>query len=466
MLKRYNGLIGIIYRLSDLGVIVGAWMLAYWVRFYQLPLVMADELPPFRYYASLAPAVAVLWLVVFTSRGIYQSRRMVRLLREFQDLWHAHGIALLFFIALTYFAEQYKHSRLVMLYFAMIAGIAICAARAVVRIALRNIRSRGFNQRHLLIVGEGDAARLVVERAQHFPELGLRVAGVVTHDDSETESVHGVAALGHFEQLQEILAEHKPDEVLVALSHAQHHQLERVLGLMKDETLDIRVVPDVQAYVTLGCEAEDFDGLPVVRINDSPLHGMAAVMKRCMDILGSAVALILLAPLLALLAVLVRLSSPGPIFYGQERMGLDGKLFRMYKFRSMRVDAEKASGAVWAQAKDDRRTALGTFLRKTSLDELPQFWNVLRGDMSLVGPRPERPVFVHQFRSEIPNYMLRHKVKAGITGWAQVNGWRGNTSLVRRIECDLFYIRNWSLGFDIRILVMTFFKGFIHKNAY
>lgn len=466
MLKRYNNLVGIVYRLADLGVVVGAWLLAYWVRFYQLPLNSPSDQPPFRVYAMAAPVVAVLWLVVFTSRGIYQSRRLVRLLREFQDLLHAHGIALLLFITLTYFLEEYKHSRLMMAYFAVMAGAAICASRALVRTALRRLRREGFNQRHMLVVGEGEAAQIIVDRATRFPELGLQVAGVLTHESSETRAVQGAPVVGHFDEVHSVLSKYKPDEVLIALSQAQHDKLERVLGLMKDETVDIRVVPDVQAYVTLGCEAEDFDGLPIVRINDSPLHGSAAAMKRAMDVVGATVALLLLSPLLVLLGGLVKATSKGPMLYGQERMGLDGKTFKMYKFRSMKVDAEQKSGAVWAQAVDDRRTKLGTFLRKTSLDELPQFWNVLYGDMSLVGPRPERPVFVHQFRSEIPNYMLRHKVKAGITGWAQVNGWRGNTSLVRRIECDLFYIRNWSLAFDVRILLMTFWKGFIHKNAY
>lgn len=464
MLKRYNGLIGVIYRFADVSIIVTAWLLAYWIRFYQLD--PTEQMPEFRYYASLSPAVAVLWLVVFTSRGIYQSRRMVRLLREFQDLWHAHGIALLLFVTLAYFAEHYKHSRLMVGYFAILAGLAICAARATVRIALRYVRRRGFNLRHLLIVGEGKSVRAVIDRTHHFPELGLRVAGVVTHEGSTAATVLGAPVLGHFGDLQRIVRQSRVDEVLIALPQCQHGQLERLLSLLRNETLDVRLVPDIQSYVILGCEAEDFDGLPVVRINDSPLHGVAAMAKRIVDVVGSTVALVLLSPLMAAIGTLVKITSPGPIFYGQERMGLDGKTFRMFKFRSMRADAERLSGAVWAQVEDDRRTRFGTFLRKTSLDELPQFWNVLRGDMSLVGPRPERPVFVKKFRNEIPHYMLRHKVKAGITGWAQINGWRGNTSLDRRIECDLFYIRNWSLGLDVRILLLTFWKGFVNKNAY
>jgi exopolysaccharide biosynthesis polyprenyl glycosylphosphotransferase len=211
---------------------------------------------------------------------------------------------------------------------------------------------------------------------------------------------------------------------------------------------------------------EEIEGLPMVRLNDSPLGGWMAIGKRLMDIGLSAVALTLLSPVYLVLSIAVRLTSRGPIFYGQERMGLDGRTFKMWKFRSMKVDAEKETGAVWAKAGDDRRTPIGALLRSTSLDEIPQFWNVFTGDMSLVGPRPERPVFVHQFKREIPHYMLRHKVKAGITGWAQVNGWRGDTSLEKRIECDLYYIRNWSFILDMKILFLTIWKGFVNKNAY
>ncbi|MGZ3709425.1 MAG: exopolysaccharide biosynthesis polyprenyl glycosylphosphotransferase, partial [Bdellovibrionota bacterium] len=225
-------------------------------------------------------------------------------------------------------------------------------------------------------------------------------------------------------------------------------------------------VPDIHEYVTLGCEVEDFEGMPVVHINDSPLAGWGALAKRMTDMLVSAVALTLLSPLLALIALAVRLSSSGPIFYRQERMGLDGRTFGMIKFRSMRVDAEDSTGAVWAKPGDERRTPIGAFLRATSIDELPQLWNILIGDMSLVGPRPERPVFVQRFRGEIPHYMLRHKVKAGLTGWAQIHGWRGDTSLERRIECDLYYIRNWSYSLDWKIMLLTLWKGFVNKNAY
>jgi Undecaprenyl-phosphate glucose phosphotransferase len=242
--------------------------------------------------------------------------------------------------------------------------------------------------------------------------------------------------------------------------------MDRILSLLADEAIDVHVVPDVRGYSPLGCEVERFYDLPMVRINESPLNGGAAIFKRITDIVAAGVGILMISPLLFLIAVAVKLSSPGPILYAQERMGLDGRTFKMLKFRSMRTDAERQSGAVWATKGDDRCTPLGAFLRRTSLDELPQLWNVLCGDMSLVGPRPERPVFVSRFRKEIPHYMLRHKVKAGITGWAQINGWRGNTSLDRRIECDLYYIQNWSYLFDLKILTMTLWKGFVNKNAY
>ncbi|MDD9947791.1 MAG: undecaprenyl-phosphate glucose phosphotransferase [Myxococcales bacterium] len=473
MLKRYNGLVGLAYRVADAAIIVAVWNLCYWIRFSLFattgkidPELGHIEMVPFEVYASLSPAVAVLWLFVFSWRGIYESRRMVRMVVEFRDLLQAHAIALLMFIGFAYFVKQYKYSRMMMAHFALIAGFAICFSHGVIRVVLRCVRRRGFNLRRLLIVGESDASRTVIDRMRYFPELGMKVVGVVTPEGRSTQQVNGAKVLGHIADIRELVQETGVDEVFVALAHEQSTHLERLLGLLQDETVAVRVVPDVQAYVTLGCEAEDFDGLPVVRINDSPHIGIAAMAKRALDIAGSAIALIVLSPVLLAISALVKLTSPGPIFYAQERMGLDGKTFRMYKFRSMRQDAERMSGAVWANKNDDRRTRLGTFLRKTSLDELPQFWNVLRGDMSLVGPRPERPVFVRKFREEIPHYMLRHKVKAGITGWAQVNGWRGNTSLDRRIECDLFYIKNWSLSLDLRILLMTIWRGFIHKNAY
>lgn len=466
MLKRYQNLLGGVLGLFDATVIVLAWLASYWLRFSWPIIPVTKGFPAFSAYAALTPFVALLWLAVFGTLRVYQFSRSFGAAKEVQLLLKAHGLALLLFVTLTYLFEAYKYSRLVTLYFGVLAAVGLIVTRLLIRSAFRALRLRGFNQRYIVIAGEGPSVERLIERIDGFPELGLRVRGIVTQESSTVVGVGGKPVLGHFGQISEIIEHVAADEVLISVPWSQQDEVSRLLELLKDETVDVRLVPDVHAYVTLGCEVEDFDGLPVVRINDSPLIGWYAASKRVTDILVAGVALILLSPLLVGIALLVRLSSPGPVLYRQERMGLDGRTFQMLKFRSMRADAEDATGAVWARESDGRRTLLGTVLRKTSLDELPQLWNVLRGEMSLVGPRPERPVFVHQFRKEIPHYMLRHKVKAGITGWAQVNGWRGNTSLRRRIECDLYYIQNWSYALDLKILTLTLWKGFVNKNAY
>jgi len=466
MLKRYQTLLGSLLGVSDAAIIVVAWLVAYWFRF-NVPIIPVTRgFPDFGAYASLTPLVAIFWLLVFSAQRVYSLGRVPGPAHETLTLLKAHGLALLLFIAITYLLQQYEYSRLVILYFGALSGVGLIAERLLVRACLRALRKHDRNLRRVLLVGEGRSAENLIRRIQNYPELGLRIVGVVTDENSTTESVSGTPVLGHFQQVREIIERWSADEVIIALSLAQQNEVTRLLELLKDETLDVRLIPDVQAYATLGCIVEDFDGMPVLRLNDSPLIGWRAVAKRCTDVVVAAASLIIFSPLLLAIALLVKLTSRGPVLYRQERMGMDGRSFSMLKFRSMKIDAEARSGAVWAQKTDDRRTVLGTLLRKTSLDELPQLWNVLRGEMSLVGPRPERPVFVKQFRHEIPHYMLRHKVKAGITGWAQVNGWRGNTSLNRRVECDLYYIQNWSYALDLKILSLTLWKGFVHKNAY
>ncbi len=466
MLKRYQDTMGGVFRVVDASIIVGAWLASFYVRFFLPNFPVTKWFPPFETYAALAPLVAVLWIAVFSWLRVYSSPRGLSRRHQLKVIWKAHGVALLLFIAITYAFDDYKYSRLVMAYFAAIGAAGLAVSRIATSLILRHLRERGINVRRILAVGEGPVLDHVMKRLDAFPELGVHVVGIVTQESSNLAELRGRPVLGHFGAVCDIIRREHIDEVIITLPPSQHYEMDRLLDLMKDEMVDLRVVPDVHRFVSIGCEVENFAGFPVVRLNDSPLFGWAALGKRATDIVLSALALIVLSPLLFSIALLVKLTSRGPVLYAQERMGLDGDTFRMLKFRSMKVDAESNTGAVWARADDDRRTVIGTFLRKTSLDELPQFWNVLRGDMSLVGPRPERPVFVQKFRSEIPFYNIRHKVKAGITGWAQVNGWRGNTALDRRIECDLFYIRNWSYGLDLKILALTFWKGFVNKNAY
>jgi Undecaprenyl-phosphate glucose phosphotransferase len=466
MLKRYQNIVGGVFRGVDALVIVVAWIAAYWIRFYVPIIEVTKGFPSFKTYAALSPLVLGLWMWVFSWMKVYQSRRMLRRTHEVQLLLRSHGVAMLLFIALTYLFSEYRYSRAVMLYFGVLGGALLVFFRLSLRNGLRSVRKKGYNIRSVLIAGEGPAVETLIQRIDKFPELGLRVSGLVTYEKSQIQEIRGKKTLGHFDKIAEIIKQTGADQLLISLPRNQYPELDRILNLLKDETIDLQLIPDIHEYVTLGCEVEDFDGLPIVNLNDSPLDGWGGTLKRATDLLLSLLALLIVWPIMLVIAIAVKLTSNGPVFYAQERMGLDGRTFKMLKFRSMRLDAEAKTGAVWASVSDDRRTPIGSLLRSTSLDELPQLWNVLMGDMSLVGPRPERPVFVSQFRSEIPHYMLRHKVKAGITGWAQVNGWRGNTSLDRRIECDLYYIRNWSYGLDIKILFLTIWKGFINKNAY
>jgi Undecaprenyl-phosphate glucose phosphotransferase len=464
MLKRYHHIVGGTFRVVDACVIIGAWLISYFLRFYFPLIEVTKGFPAFEKYAALSPLVMVLWMMVFSSMGVYRSRRMLRRTHEAHLLLKSHAVAMLLFIAITYLFTEYKYSRGVMIYFGLLGGSLLVFFRLTLRNSLRTVRRKGFNLRHVLCVGEGPAVETLIQRLDRFPELGLRVMGIVTHEQSPVREIRGKEVLGHFNDVASLIRTTKADQLLIALPRHQYGELDRILATLKDETIDIQLIPDIHEYVTLGCEIEDFDGLPIVKLNDSPLDGWGAVAKRVTDIIASALALIILSPLLVLLGLLVKLTSEGPMFFTQERMGLDGRTFQMLKFRSMRYLPDHQAG--WTVQNDPRRTAFGSFLRATSLDELPQLWNVLRGDMSLVGPRPEQPLFVQKFRQDIPHYMLRHKVKAGITGWAQVNGWRGNTSLANRIECDLYYIRNWSYLLDLKIILMTLWKGFINKNAY
>jgi Undecaprenyl-phosphate glucose phosphotransferase len=331
---------------------------------------------------------------------------------------------------------------------------------------LRRRWRAGIGLKRVLVVGVGDLGRMVADRILEHSELGFQLVGFVDDRAGSSDAIgyRGLPLLGTVDQTPDICAQEKIDEIYVALPIEEHVKMLGVVEFASRECVDVHVVPDLLQFIALRARLEDLDGLPLISINDVPLRGMNNVLKRAVDAtLSASVCLVGLIPAL-IIAFLIKRSSPGPIFYKQVRMGLDGKAFTVYKFRSMPVDAEDVSGPVWARDDDPRATTIGRWLRKHDIDELPQFWNVLVGDMSIVGPRPERPFFVEQFKHRIPSYMLRHKVKAGITGWAQVNGWRGNTSLEKRIEFDLYYIENWSLALDFKIMWLTVIRG-LHKAA-
>ncbi|MBI3535212.1 MAG: undecaprenyl-phosphate glucose phosphotransferase [Deltaproteobacteria bacterium] len=468
MLKRYHKIAGGIFRLVDACVIGVTWLCAYFLRFY-FPLIDTPKsLPPFSTYATLTPLVIFLWVIVFSSMRVYQSHRMLRRTHEVYLLIKAHMIALLLFIVLTYLISEYKYSRLIMFYFGTFSLFFLIIFRLALRNFLRTMRKKGYNLRYAIGVGEGPILETVIAKIEKFPELGIRLVGVLTHELSDIKNIKGKPVLGHFTEIQRIISEKNIDEVLIALPRKQTQELDQILRLLHNETVSIKLLPDLHEYITLGCEVEDFEGFPLVNLNDSPLEGWGGIIKRITDLVLSCLLIILFTPLMLAIALIIKLTSRGDIFYTRKRMGLDGKLFKMIKFRTMVTNFDEEKGtAAWSTKKNDKRlTAFGSFFRTTSLDELPQLFNVFKGEMSLVGPRPERPVFVEKFRKDIPHYMLRHKVKAGMTGWAQINGWRGDTSLSNRIEFDLYYIKNWSYFFDFKILFVTLWKGFINRNAY
>jgi Undecaprenyl-phosphate glucose phosphotransferase len=358
----------------------------------------------------------------------------------------------------------YEVSQLVWALFFGLTVVLTYGSREGVRWLFERRWRAGIGLKRILIAGAGDLGRMVADRMLQHRELGYQVVGFV--DDragGDHIGYRGLPLLGTLADTADVALRERIDHLYVALPLDEHSKLLDLVELTSRECIDVKVVPDLLQFIALRARMEDLDGLPIINLNDVPLQGFNTWMKRGLDVVLSLVALILLAAPMAIIALLVRWTSPGPVFYRQERMGLDGKAFTVYKFRSMHRDAEDHSGPIWAREDDPRATPVGRWLRRFDLDELPQFWNVLRGDMSIVGPRPERPYFVQQFKHRIPQYMLRHKVKAGITGWAQVNGWRGNTSLEKRIEYDLYYIENWSVTLDLKIMWLTLVRGFFQR---
>ncbi|MBI2605135.1 MAG: undecaprenyl-phosphate glucose phosphotransferase [Deltaproteobacteria bacterium] len=472
MLKKYYSVFGPALRVLDAVILVVCWIAAYYLR-KNYPLgIMTNALPPFDQYWAYSIVIVLLWGTVFSLLNLYSSHRISRRTAEAYKVLRAHGLALLVFISLTYLITAYKLSRGVFVYFGVLSSIMLVAARVNLRNFVRHMRAKGYNLQRVLVVGTGPVAVQAVRRLTRHPELGLRIVGFVaaracaaqdTHPNPASGAVDGLPILGSIRETADLVHRHDADKLVIALSRAEAGQMEAVLESLKDDIVDVILIPDIYDYVALGYQLEDFDGLPLVSLNETPIMGFNFLLKRMFDVLIASVALILLSPIMLILAALVRLTTRGPIFYGQERMSLNGKPFRMLKFRSMGVD-QKGDVGLLTKKDDPRVTAVGRLMRGTSLDELPQFFNVLAGDMSIVGPRPERTWVVEEVRTKIPRYMLKHKVKAGITGWAQVNGWRGDTSLEKRIEYDLFYIKNWSIMFDLKILFLTVFR--INRNAY
>lgn len=462
MFTRFQRFYNSIKLVADVLSLAIAFGLAWYSRFTFFPWVVTP--PPEETVVTLG-LILVIFPVVFRGSNLYTTNRSRTHIEEVFEIFKATVVSTLILVGVTYFVRE-RYSRLTVGLFAAYAFVVLSIVRLSSRTVFNVLRRRGVNLKTILVVGAGQLGQRVVETIEQHRELGFKVTGMLTRKSEKVGStVMGVPVVGHFTDLAAQLALKPVDQVILALPLEEQAQLRDLMEVLALHTVDVKVVPDLFNYITLRGGLEEFGGLPIISLQGAPLEGWNRIAKRIFDMALSFLALLVLSPVMAMLAAAVKLSSRGPVFYAQERMGMDGHLFHMFKFRTMKVDAE-STGAKFATADDPRRTSIGTFLRKSSLDELPQFWNVLVGDMSLVGPRPERPVFIDEFKKQIPRYHLRHMVKSGITGWAQVNGLRGNTSIKDRIDYDLYYIENWSLLFDLKILVRTAFGGFLSKNAY
>ena len=425
-----------------------------------------ENIAPFSdYWGMLLIHVATIVLVFFFYR-LYHRQRATSHIDEFYAVFGAASvgtIAAIAFISLIYKSEL-DYPRLMMVYAWVLTILLVSWGRVIHARMQWGLQARGFNEVRLLIVGAGEVGRMILHKIRQSPGLGYSVVGFV--DDRDPPSnVLGANVLGRTDDLPHLIETLQVDEVIVALPEASHQDILSIITRCEREKVTIKVFPDVFQIMASEVSIGDLNGLPLLTVRDIALRGWRLALKRAMDILGSGLSLLVFSPIMLLVAILIKLDSPGSVFYVQERMGLDARPFLMFKFRSMRPDAEANTGPVWATQSDPRRTRIGTMMRRFSVDELPQLINVFLGDMSLVGPRPERPIFVEQFKRSIPRYMDRHKEKAGMTGWAQVNGLRGDTSIIERTKYDLWYIENWSLLLDFKILARTLTSVFLDRHA-
>jgi Undecaprenyl-phosphate glucose phosphotransferase len=453
--------------ISDLLVVSLAWCVAYWFRFESGYFPIDKGKPKITEYLSVLALIALVWGPTLRWMGLYKPMRGVREVRERLQLISANTISVVILIALVYLLleKNVPFSRAVFLCFWFFAVVFTLIERSFLRFLLRDLRRKGHNLRYLLIIGIGKVAADLVIRLRNRRELGIQIVGCLSVSGNRDEGPHDVPVIGKYQDVHEVIKRLPVDQVIIALPLNENHLLPTVIEQLGDSTVDVKIVPDVHQFISLTGSIEEFEGLPVIGLQVSPIVGISLILKRVFDMVVSAILLVILSPLMLLIAILVKISSKGPAIYSQERVSLDGSIFQILKFRTMCCDAE-SNGPGWTKSGDSRVTKLGKFLRSTSLDELPQIINVLKGEMSIVGPRPERPVYITEFRRHIPRYMLRHKVPAGMTGWAQVNGWRGDTAIEKRIECDLYYIENWSFFLDIKIILLTFIRGFRNQNAY
>lgn len=422
------------------------------------------------YFTALAFAVPS-YLILYAVFHLFTPKRVQGRRIEFANICKANTIGLLVFTLILFLLKNHPYwkffSSRMLLYFFLINILMETLERNVIRSVLYSIRSKGYNQKHVLLIGYSRAAEGYIDRALANPEWGYKIRGILDDNKEWGYDYKGIKVIGTIGNLNEILDMNVLDEIAITLSIKEYEHLEEIVAACEKSGVHTKFIPDYNRMIPSIPYMEDLQGLPIIHIRRVPLTDpLNSIVKRMVDITGAIFGLLLFSPVMLFTAIIIKCTSKGPVLFSQERVGLHNRPFKMYKFRSMEIQAPDAEKSQWTTPRDPRVTPIGRFIRKTSIDETPQFFNILIGDMSLVGPRPERPFFVERFKEEIPRYMIKHQVRPGLTGWAQVNGYRGDTSITARIEHDLYYIENWTLGFDVKIMFLTIFKGFINKNAY
>ena len=451
----------------DAVVLVLSYFLAWLIRFVGPMAATAVRTRSFRQYMMMLILIVPVYLLLYQAFTLYTPMRMQGRRLVLANIVKANSLGLLILMFTFYMVDEGDFSRSTYIMFYVINIVLQWAVRMLIFTLLKDMREKGLNQKQMICVGYSRAAEEYIDRVQANPQWGYVIRGILDDNIPAGTEYKGIKVLGRIENLNVILPENQMDEIAITLGLSEYYRLEEIVALCEKSGVHTKFIPDYNKIIPTKPYTEDILGLPVINIRYVPLNNtFNALIKRTMDIVGSIVGIIVTSPLMLLMCLIIKLTSPGSLIYKQERVGLHNQTFWMYKFRSMEVQPESEEKKAWTVKNDPRVTPVGKFMRHTSIDELPQLFNILKGNMSLVGPRPERPFFVEKFREEIPRYMVKHQVRPGLTGWAQVNGYRGDTSIRKRIECDLYYIENWSIGFDIKIIFLTFFKGFINKNAY
>lgn len=466
MIKKNQKILNMLQFVLDMAAILLSIAASWYLRFHSgiVPIWFPGVLSFWDYFNPVVMFLPFFALSLYLFK-LYDPQRKNTFSEEVYAIVKANSAGIFIFVLFLFLSKQMHYSRVMLAIHVVLVNLFMIAERGSIRLMLRRMRAKGYNLKHIILVGDSDASRRIITSMAANRHWGYNIIGVISTGlvDAGFPARH----LGILSDLEEVITRENADEVFITLELNEYKVVDKIIRVCEKAGVKTYIVPDYYRYLPARPFVEDVDGLPIINIRYIPLDNpVYAFVKRLLDILISGLGLLAISPVLLIVAIIVRLDSPGPVIFVQERVGLNRKPFNMYKFRSMKLQTDEEEHDKWTTKDDPRKTKVGNFIRKTSIDELPQLFNVLKGDMSLVGPRPERPYFVEKFKEEVPRYMIKHQVRPGITGWAQVQGWRGDTSIVRRIECDIYYIENWSLIFDARIFLMTFFKRKVKENAY